>query len=75
MNAKILGIIILLVMVVIFAVQNTQTVNIKFLFWGFETSAVLSILISFFIGALVGWLMQWIGAGKKKAEESIDSPL
>ena len=66
MNAKIWGIIVLLVVLVIFAVQNTQTVAIKFLFWGFETTAVLSILASFLIGFLVGWLLSWIGPGKKK---------
>jgi len=40
-------------MMVIFAIQNTQTVKIQFLFWGFETSSVLTILVSFLIGVLV----------------------
>ncbi len=64
MNAKIIGIIVLLVVLVIFAIQNPHPVPIKFLFWGFETTAVLSILMSFLIGGLVGWLISWIGPKK-----------
>jgi uncharacterized integral membrane protein len=71
MNAKIVGIIVLLVILVVFAIQNTQTVSIKFLFWGFETTAVLSILVSFVIGFLVGWLVLWVGPRKKKTSLSI----
>lgn len=66
MNAKIIGIIVLLVVLVIFAIQNAHPVPIRFLFWGFETTAVLSILASFLIGFLVGWLISWIGPKKKK---------
>jgi len=75
MNVKILGIIVLLGMMVIFAIQNTQTVKIQFLFWGFETSSVLTILVSFLIGVLVGWLMKWIGSGKRETEEFLDGRL
>jgi len=73
MSAKLIGIIVLLVVMVIFAIQNTQSVAIKFLFWGIETSAVLSILVSFMIGFLVGWLVTWAGSGKKK-EKAPPSP-
>jgi len=73
MNAKIIGIIVLLVVLVIFAIQNAHIVPIKFLFWGFETTAVLSILVSFLIGFLMGWLISWIGPKKKK--DSTPSPI
>ena len=66
MSVKVVGIMILLVLVVIFAVQNAQVLMIRFLFWGIETSAVLSILGSFVIGFLAGWLFGWTGQGKKK---------
>ena len=66
MNAKIIGVIILLVLMVIFAIQNAQLLMIRFLFWGFEASAVLSILVSFAGGFLAGWLVAWTGKGKKK---------
>ena len=70
MNAKIIGIIVLLVVLVIFAIQNAQSVRINFLFWGFETTAVLSILVSFVIGFLMGWLILWVGPRKKKTSPS-----
>ena len=66
MNAKIIGVIILLVVLVVFAIQNTQPVGITFLFWGFETTAVLSILVSFLIGFLAGWLIMGRGRSQKK---------
>jgi uncharacterized integral membrane protein len=70
MKAKLVGIIVLLVVLVIFAIQNTQPVVITFLFWKFETSAVLSILVSFVLGFLVGGLILWAGSGRKKEKAS-----
>jgi uncharacterized integral membrane protein len=67
MSGKLIGIIVLLVFLVVFAIQNTQPVTVKFLAWGFETSAVLSIFVSFVVGFLVGWLVWWIGPPRKKA--------
>ena len=57
MVPKLIGLIILLVFLVIFAIQNPQPVAVKFLFWEITTSAVISILISFVVGFLVGWLI------------------
>jgi uncharacterized integral membrane protein len=65
MSAKLIGLIVLLVFLVVFAIQNTQPVDIRFLFWLFSTSVVFSILLSFFIGILVGWLICVVK--KKKA--------
>jgi len=66
MNARLIGILVLLVLLVVLAIQNYQPLTLKFLFWAFETSVVLVLLISFLIGALVGGLVLWIGRGKKK---------
>jgi len=57
MSAKVISLIVLLIFLVIFSIQNTQPVAVKFLFWEFSTSAVVSILASFIIGFLVGWLI------------------
>ncbi|MGB9698153.1 MAG: lipopolysaccharide assembly protein LapA domain-containing protein [Thermodesulfobacteriota bacterium] len=57
MKAKFIGVIILLVFLVLFAVQNVQPLTVKFLFWEIGTSAVLSIFISFLIGFLIGWII------------------
>ena len=66
MNAKAIGLIVLLIFVVIFSIQNTQPVAIKFLFWEFSTSAVFSILASFIVGFLVGWLIFLFRSPDKK---------
>ena len=66
MNARLIGILVLLVLLVVLAIQNYQPLTLKFLFWAFETSVVLVLLVSFLMGALVGGLVLWIGRGKKK---------
>jgi uncharacterized integral membrane protein len=77
MNAKLIGIIVLLAFLIVLAIQNYQPLTLKFLFWAFETSVILVLLISFLIGGLVGGLVLWIGRGKKKdlppiSEEKIE---
>ena len=73
MSAKWIGVIILLVFLVVLAIQNYQPLTLKILFWTFETSAVLTILVSFTLGFLVGGLVGLIRAGKKK-QSSLPSP-
>ena len=67
MNAKAVSLIILLILLVIFSIQNTQAVDVKFLFWKSSTSAVLTILMSFIIGFLAGWLTGRFRSGEKTA--------
>ncbi len=66
MSAKVIAIIVLLVLLLIFAIQNTQPVVFNFLFWQISTSSVISILVSFIIGLLTGCLLMMIGRMKKK---------
>ncbi len=44
----------LLILVVLFTLQNTETVPISFLFWEFRISRALMILMIFVVGVLVG---------------------
>ncbi len=53
-NIKVYAGLGLLVLVVLFTLQNTETVPISFLFWEFRISRVLMILMIFVIGVLVG---------------------
>ena len=70
MSAKLIAIIILLVLLLIFAIQNTQPVVLNFLSWQISTSSVLFILVSFVIGLLTGCLLIMIGRMKKKSPRS-----
>ena len=45
------------ILVAIFAVQNAQEVNIRFLVWTFQSSVVVVILISLGMGALLAALI------------------
>ena len=70
MRAKLIAIIVLLILLVIFAIQNTQPVVLNYLFWQISTSSVLSILVSFAIGVLTGGLLMMIGRKKKSSPAS-----
>jgi uncharacterized integral membrane protein len=60
MQPKMIGLVVLLLVLLVFALQNTQPVAVKFLFWETTASAVLTILISFCLGALAGWLIHYL---------------
>lgn len=54
-------ILVLLVFLVIFTVQNYEVVEIQFLLWSFETSRAIIIFTTLAIGVLIGWITSLIG--------------
>ncbi|MBX7108198.1 MAG: LapA family protein [Chitinophagales bacterium] len=50
--------IILLVVALIFAIQNIATVSLGFLFWHFEGSMSLVTILIFIVGFAAGWLLE-----------------
>lgn len=67
MGAKEIVFIVLLLIVVIFSVQNIQPVEIKLFFWQISAPAVLTIVICFLLGFLAGWFFRWSRERKKDA--------
>jgi putative membrane protein len=57
MKFKALIVLFFIVLVVIFSLQNSEMIEVKFLFWKLSMSRVLIILGSFFIGLFVGILV------------------
>ena len=57
MNLKLYIGLLLLVLVVIFSIQNVEIVKIKFLFWELAISRALIIIVVFSLGILIGWLL------------------
>ena len=57
MNTKSIIAVVLIILVVIFTIQNTQIVTIKFLFWELSMSRILIIAGSFIIGFLSAFLI------------------
>ena len=49
--------IILLILALIFAFQNTTSISLKFIAWQFAGSQALIIVIIFFLGLFSGWLL------------------
>ena len=65
MQPKLIGLVVLLAVLLLFALQNTQPVAIKFLIWETTASAVLTILISFFLGGVAGFLVHYLKPTRK----------
>ena len=47
---------ILIALIIVFVIQNTQVVEYRFLAWKVSMSRALLLLATFVIGILVGWL-------------------
>jgi len=65
-QAKTAVIITLLSVFMFFILQNTQVVDIKFLFWHMSLSRVILLLGALFIGILVGVFIGWEASKKRK---------
>jgi uncharacterized integral membrane protein len=57
---------ILVALVLIFVIQNTQVVAFRFLAWKISMSRALLMLCTFIIGAIVGWLWRRPRARREK---------
>lgn len=55
MKIRLISVLVLLLIIVIFTVQNAAVVTISFLFWEFAISRALMIFFVFTIGVLAGW--------------------
>ncbi len=68
------------VLAVIFALQNTAAITVTFLFWQFNQSLALVLLLAVFAGVLIGLLTilpgairnQWRTSGQKKKIDSLE---
>ena len=72
MNYKMPLVIILLLLVVIFTLQNTEQVNISFLFWHVTLSRALMIFLVLATGLLAGWILGTVQCRKNSPGHGID---
>lgn len=56
MNIRAMLTLLLTALSVIFVLQNTEVVDIRFLLWTLSMSRVLLILLLLAVGVLIGWL-------------------
>ena len=57
MSLKLYTGLFLLVLVVVFSIQNVEIVTIKFLFWELAISRALMIILVLSLGILIGWFL------------------
>ncbi len=69
MPVKTIVFIVLAILIVIFTIQNTQVVEIKFFIWQTSISKALVLLSTLFIGIILGWLITWAGYSHRKRKE------
>jgi uncharacterized integral membrane protein len=62
MRPRIIIILLLIVLAIIFIIQNTHVVSVNFLFLKFQMSQIIMIVLMLLIGFFIGYLV----AGKKK---------
>jgi uncharacterized integral membrane protein len=72
-NAKLIGILILLALVAVFTFQNTEVINVNFLFWSVSVSSSLVMLASLFSGIIVGLFFSYLNIKKKAKKVKADN--
>jgi len=60
----------LLGLVLVFVLQNTEIVNIRFLFWQFEASRALLVFGIFLVGILGGYLLGTLGGARRRKDRT-----
>ena len=69
MKLKLIALFLSILLVTLFALQNTEQVEVTFLLWGFSMPRALLMLTLFCIGVLFGISLSTI-AGHKKNQKS-----
>jgi uncharacterized integral membrane protein len=72
-NAKLIGILILLALVAVFTFQNTEVINVNFLFWSVSVSSSLVMLASLFSGIIIGLFFSYLNIKKKAKKVKVDN--
>jgi uncharacterized integral membrane protein len=62
---------ILILLVVVFVVQNSSVTEIKFLFWNGQLSKAIIIFISLFVGFVIGFWPRWRKVRPLKRTEAV----
>jgi len=72
MNMKRVVTIVCGLLYVVFVIQNTQVVEVRFLFWSTQVSRALILAGTFVLGFISGQLWSWI---RRKKEETTNGDM
>lgn len=64
-KARLIFVLTVIFLIVIFAVQNYEVVQVNFLFWSFSMSRAVMIFILLAIGFLAGFIMKGLSSMKQ----------
>lgn len=62
MKPRVIIILLLVILAIVFIIQNTQVVTVNFLFLKFQMSRIIMVVLLLLIGFFIGYLV----AGKQK---------
>lgn len=74
MQKKLIFLLVFMVLVAVFALQNSVEVTLKLWFWSVKTSMVLILILTFAAGAIAGILFSLPTRSGRKSTESLKSP-
>ena len=72
---KFISILILLAFVAVFTFQNTEAVEVNFLFWSISMSISLMLLTALFLGIIVGLSVSFLNVRRKNKRKKGDNEL
>ena len=67
MKAKLAAGLLLLLLGIVFTLQNAEVVSVRFLFWSFSMSRVILLFLVFVAGAGAGWVLSSYTRGVQDA--------
>jgi uncharacterized integral membrane protein len=76
MKLKLLVVVLLMLVVSVFSVQNAEAISVHFLHWQFSMSQALVIMLAAFCGGLVGVIAGALAARRRpqKIPPAVDRP-
>ncbi len=69
MNLKLFTLLALISLTSIFIVQNTDVVELRFLFWTMDMSRALMVVFLMLIGVVIGWFLHGHMLHKKQSNK------
>lgn len=69
-DLRLIGALVITVLIVIFTLQNTDAVLVRFFLWTLATSRALLIFVVLAIGIVLGWLLRSLKSRKSQGRST-----
>ena len=70
MKTKTVIILVLIILFFVFLLQNTEVVQLKFLFWKMEMSRIIFFPLTLLVGIIIGYVLTKVGKKNEKQEKT-----